>query len=487
MKFPRICRIMSASKPRGKTGRELPGNSVLLAALILAFILLHPLCAAGAGSGTALAAGAAPEFPVIAVISDTHYLSSKLFDDGEAFNRMLSSGDGKDTRHQNALLSALAADLPKPSILIVTGDLSFNGELLSHREFAARLEGLRAAGIRSYVLPGNHDIDNPWARSYIGRNVLKVPSVSAAQFASIYCSCGFSEAVSRDSASLSYAVRPVAGLTLILLDSTIHNGNYKSGAPEAAGYIGETTQKWLAARLDEAHARGDRTIVAAHHNFITHNYMFEEGYTLDNADEVAQLLAAHGQTWTLSGHIHIQSAVRAGDGRHSLTDIATGSFPVNPHNYALIKYDKYRDVFRYDTAMPDVEGWAQKAGIKDPALKGYRLWSADYFGGFARKLSDSFLASGGGGAKMDAVSLESLRSFLAELNIEFFAGLIDGAERKRLLESGGYKFLQSLTPSFLSLYVDSVLGDPPELDNNHLILEAGGSSSPPPDAVPLTP
>jgi len=465
---------MSASRRPHALSRR-PWTAALAALLLFSAALWAGETAASGAtqSGTGVAPGSldeAGELPPVALISDTHYLARGLYDGGEAFGRMISSGDGKDTVHMDALLSALAYGLPKPSILIITGDLSFNGELESHREFATRLRSLRAAGVRTYVLPGNHDIDNPWARSYLGRTARKVPSVSAAQFASIYQDAGFSEAFSRDSAGLSYAVRPAPGLTLILLDSTVHDGNIKAGSPEASGYIAESTQKWLAARLDEAHARGDRTIIAAHHNFITHNYMFEEGYTLDNADDVLSLLAAHGQTWTLSGHIHIQSAVRASDGRTSVTDIATGSFAVNPHNCAIIRYDKKGDCFHYDAVPVDVERWAAAAGVKDPVLRGYSSWSAGYFGGFAERLMDSLIKADG--ASLSAGQAAALRSFLSELNISFFAGRVEGAERTRLLDSEGFRLLKSLPPSFLSLYADSILSDPPELDSSHLVLKA---------------
>ncbi|WP_287895528.1 metallophosphoesterase [Clostridium sp.] len=48
-----------------------------------------------------------------------------------------------------------------PSALVLSGDLSQNGEKANHEALAEKLERVQAAGIPVLVIPGNHDINHP--------------------------------------------------------------------------------------------------------------------------------------------------------------------------------------------------------------------------------------------------------------------------------------------------------------------------------------
>ena len=61
-----------------------------------------------------------------------------------------------------------------PDLLILSGDLTLDGEKASHEELAELLEGLSEAGIEVAVIPGNHDINNPDARRYTADGAEKV-------------------------------------------------------------------------------------------------------------------------------------------------------------------------------------------------------------------------------------------------------------------------------------------------------------------------
>ena len=55
-----------------------------------------------------------------------------------------------------------------PSALVLSGDLSQNGEKANHEALAEKLERVQAAGIPVLVIPGNHDIQNKNASTYFG-------------------------------------------------------------------------------------------------------------------------------------------------------------------------------------------------------------------------------------------------------------------------------------------------------------------------------
>lgn len=402
------------------------------------------------------------ETPIF-VATDLHYLAPELHDGGPAFQGMVMKGDGKDTGHCEELLDTLEYELPKPSILLVTGDLTLNGEEASHRALARRFEDFRKAGIRVFVLPGNHDLDNPWASEYRGSAQRRVSPVSAKRFREIYRDCGYGAALSKDRASLSYLVRLGAGTVALMLDSTEHELNMDHGYPSPGGRLSEATLGWIDQAMGEARRSGQDVIVAMHHSLIDHNSMLSENYTLENAEELIAVLQRNSQPYALSGHIHIQSVAKRSTALGDIFDIATGSLAVYPNNYGSLRLDSSSRRISYGTRRLDVAAWAKAKGLADPFLTDYAKSSADYFGGFARRLADKFGMADG----LSKGERESSLGFMAELNLRFFAGTIDAPARKELLDSAGYKAAQKLHGTFLADYVESVLAPLP-LDNNRL-------------------
>jgi len=93
------------------------------------------------------------------------------------------------------------------------------------------------AGVQVYVLPGNHDIMNPFAASFLGDKHELIDSVYPKDFADIYNNFGYLESIYRDPNSLSYVVEPVGGLWLVCIDSNYYSGNYNNGYPWPYGSV----------------------------------------------------------------------------------------------------------------------------------------------------------------------------------------------------------------------------------------------------------
>ena len=107
----------------------------------------------------------------IAVVSDIHYLDPSLLTNnaaaGDAFQNYIAA-DPKLIEYSDPIFRKVIADLKteKPDILLVPGDLTKDGERVSHESVAHFLAELKSTGIKVFVVPGNHDINNPEARSY---------------------------------------------------------------------------------------------------------------------------------------------------------------------------------------------------------------------------------------------------------------------------------------------------------------------------------
>ena len=73
-------------------------------------------------------------------------------------------------RYQPQLWQAFKSEVlaANPGALILSGDLSLNGEKANHLEFSEKLHEIEEAGVPVYVIPGNHDINKPDAGEYFG-------------------------------------------------------------------------------------------------------------------------------------------------------------------------------------------------------------------------------------------------------------------------------------------------------------------------------
>lgn len=229
----------------------------------------------------------------------------------------------------------------KPDFVLLPGDLTKDGELPSHESVLRELSRLSAAGIRAFVVPGNHDVENPRARTFVRGKPVALPSPSRADFARLYADCGYADALSRDRDSLGYAARLLPGLRLLALDPFIRPGRPDPLRPEPASGIGRGTMAWIKAQLELARADGDSVIVMSHLSILEHFEGQAESFPASlprQRGELASLFASEGVELAFTGHFHIQDVVRntyAGGG--SLYDISTGSLAYYPMPYRLVE------------------------------------------------------------------------------------------------------------------------------------------------------
>ena len=167
----------------------------------------------------------------------------------------------------------------RPVALLIAGGLTKNGEKEGHELLATLLKPLTDAGIKVCVVPGEQDIDNPDACSFNGDESTPVASVTPDEFASIYASCGFADAVSRDADGLSYLAYLTDDLAVLALDS--HNGFLTPG-----------TVNWMRQAAAKAHATGRHVIAMMHHLVMAPFNGYDTLGTLVNKPEDASLIGS---------------------------------------------------------------------------------------------------------------------------------------------------------------------------------------------------
>lgn len=269
------------------------------------------------------------------VASDLHYFLKDYYQDCEWFEESMLYGDGKMVTYADEILDVFISDIKKekPDLVILTGDLSFNGEKGSHQGLANRLKEITDAGINVAVIPGNHDVDNIFAKGYGKDDYMDVEKTNADDFLSIYHDMGYNLAIERHSESLSYRLDLNQQFSLLMMDSTAHQ--LTGQELDVGGFFTDSTMKWLGEQLENIKSQNKTPLMALHHNLTDHNDLLNKNYTIKDHQKIADLLQSYQVPFVLSGHIHCQNIKKIND----IYDIASSSLLDAPLQYGIIELD----------------------------------------------------------------------------------------------------------------------------------------------------
>ena len=297
----------------------------------------------------------------IVVISDTHLLSLELVTPGSAIDHADAS-DSKMMAMSDDIMSAITDSIIdlKPAIVLLTGDMTHNGERASHERMAQYLERMKAHGIQALVIPGNHDCNNPYSRRFDGVKTVAVPTVTRDEFATIYRDYGYGKNSQRDPASLSYCCEPIKGVVVIGIDSNMDELNTLAARGDSAdtyhngGRIKPETLQWIIDHAVKARKQGKCVIAMMHHHLIPHFDQQDRllaNYIIKDHDEIAQKLMQAGIHTIFTGHLHVTDAVTLYNKEHtdSMVEVATGSAICYPFALRTATLDRKRHALEIDT------------------------------------------------------------------------------------------------------------------------------------------
>ncbi len=299
----------------------------------------------------------------MAVLSDIHVMSPELLrEDGKAFQDYISR-DRKMLRESPALLeTAVTAILSeRPDVVLIPGDLTKDGEKVSHEYVTRLLRPLREKGIPVYVIPGNHDVNNPHAMSFRNDTAERVATVSAEEFARYYEDYGYGAAIARDPNSLSYVVQLNNSTRLLAIDACKYEENdYDRNTCVTGGRIKPETMEFIRRQVEDAEANGCRMLTMMHHGLVRH-WKWQDrvmgDYLVDDWKKLAKAFARLGLNIVFTGHFHSQDIASWGKGEKAVYDIETGSTVSYPMPYRLIDFENSRMKIatRHITEIPGEE------------------------------------------------------------------------------------------------------------------------------------
>lgn len=297
----------------------------------------------------------------IVVISDTHLLAPSLVTPGRAIDAA-DAGDSKMMAQSDAIMSAVTDSIIdlNPRLVLLAGDLTYNGERASHERMVQYLDRMAAHGIGALVIPGNHDCNNPYAKRFDGDATAPAATVTRDEFAMIYGNYGYGKGSRRDPSSLSYCCEPIKGVVVIAIDSNMDELNTLTSHGDStdsyhnAGRIKPETLQWVIDQANQARSRGKRVIAMMHHHLVQHFDQQDRllaNYIVKDHDSIASQLMQAGIHTIFTGHLHVTDAATAysADRRDSIVEIATGSAICYPFAIRIGSLDRKHRKLDIDT------------------------------------------------------------------------------------------------------------------------------------------
>lgn len=196
------------------------------------------------------------------------------------------------------------AVLNNPAFVLLPGDVTLNGEKASHEMLAELLTEYKQRGVRSYILPGNHDIDMHKARQFITEGPYYAPTVSLEEFIALYEDFGYNEAYSKDPISASYAVEILPDTVLIALDTCQYHRHQLTPDRHtiSKGGIRPATIEWPSITLSEAESSG-KTIILSQHHPLSDESIPARSSVADSA-ALYELFDSYGVSLVINAHLH---------------------------------------------------------------------------------------------------------------------------------------------------------------------------------------
>ena len=257
----------------------------------------------------------------VMVVADPHVLTQELIDADPDFAENMKKQ--RKMLHLSEPIWAALMDTAmkyKPALLLIPGDLTRDGETECHTRVSNSLNALQTVGIRTLVIPGNHDLpSDTWETLYSGTY----------------------NGAAKDPNSHSYAVEPLEGVTVLGIDGAHGNAGQ--------GYLSDATLSWILNQADAAVAKGNMILAMCHWQLLEHfdkQSSMENACRLKNAEAIRDSLMHHGVHVVLTGHFHVDGITTfrdtTGMTNDSIVEITTGS-PITypcPYRWLTLSNDR---------------------------------------------------------------------------------------------------------------------------------------------------
>ena len=256
------------------------------------------------------------------LITDTHFFKNSLGAYGEAYEEFMDFEQKcfAETESINRAIFAYLEEAKEADILLIPGDLSFNGEKESHEAFSQLLhEFQKKSGKRVYVVTAGHDFnDNPFAFNENGRYTPEGTKFS--DLLGYYKDFGYSDAIAFNEEHLSYVAQLSDDVRLLVICNDIDGQKHITYDDAFLG--------WIEAQAKKAQEDGVMMFAMEHYPVLPGQPVLAliGDARQAEAQKLIDTLADNGVHLIFTGHMHNQSInmVETAKGNRFF-DVCTGS------------------------------------------------------------------------------------------------------------------------------------------------------------------
>ena len=261
----------------------------------------------------------------ITFIADTHYYSKTLGTTGKAYE-LRSGSDQKCLAETEEIVTAAFNDIAKSDTdcVLILGDVSNDGEMVSHIEFRKKLYELKKEK-PVYLITATHDWccdENP--RRFDGDSVYHdVEVMKSENLPKFYAEFGPNDAIDKfitRIGTVCYTLQLENNVRILALNDDKNENDH-------AGFT-EDCWQWIIAQIENAKRDNQLLIGIEHHLLVPHiSPLITGGSTcVENREYVASRLADAGLKYMFVGHSHIQNTDKfTSEKGNTITEVNVGS------------------------------------------------------------------------------------------------------------------------------------------------------------------
>lgn len=256
------------------------------------------------------------------LITDSHFFKNSLGAYGEGYDSFMEFEQKcfAETEAINHAVIEYLKSSDEADIVLIAGDLTFNGERESHMEYRRLLKELTDSGKMVYVVTAGHDVNpKPWSYPGTAERV-PVEGVSFDELYDIYKDFGYGSAIALNREHMSYVAQLDDGVRLLVICNDTAQGRGLAYSDEFLG--------WIKEQLDCARADGQMIFAMEHYPVLPGQPILSliGDATQKESQKLINLLADNGCHLIFTGHMHNQSinTVTTNNGNRFF-DVCTGS------------------------------------------------------------------------------------------------------------------------------------------------------------------
>lgn len=286
------------------------------------------------------------------LITDTHFFKNSLGAYGKEYDEFMRFEQKcfAETECINKAVFKYLEEAKEADIVLIAGDLSFNGEKESHLSFIELLKELKQSGKKIYVVTADHDFkdgdDKPFAYNETGK--LTPEGAHRDELFDLYYEYGFKDAIAVDKKHLSYVAQLGDGVRLLALNNDYCNGRQ----------FDDEQIEWIKEQAKKAKEDGQMMFAMNHYPLLPGQPIFSivPSAVQKNAGKVTTMLADSGIHLVFTGHMHNHSInEKTTPSGNRFFDVCTGSVIASPSVIRLVNIIDNNTVDIKTLPTPDFE------------------------------------------------------------------------------------------------------------------------------------